>query len=122
MKPSLSIALIGLDTSHVSAFTKLLNDPDDPHHIAGAKVTAAYPGGSADLFASYSRVDKFTAELKEKYGVAIVDTPEAAAEAADVVFITSVDGRVHLHQFERVVSYQKPVFVDKPFAVSVEDA
>src|SRR5439155_1565158 len=33
----LRIGLIGLDTSHVIAFTKLLNDPKSPQHVPGGK-------------------------------------------------------------------------------------
>src|SRR6478736_5543239 len=50
----LRVGIIGLDTSHVVAFTKLLNDPKDPNHVGGAKVIAAYKGGSADIESSAS--------------------------------------------------------------------
>ncbi len=36
------IGMIGLDTSHVVAFTKLLNDPAKGY---GCQVVAGYPGG-----------------------------------------------------------------------------
>ena len=36
------IGLIGLDTSHVIAFTSLLNEENNPLHVPGAIVTAAY--------------------------------------------------------------------------------
>lgn len=118
----MKLGLIGLDTSHVSRFAEILNDPSHPHHIPDARIEIAYPGGSADLHASYSRLDRFTRELADKRGVRIVDSPEAVAEACDAILITSVDGRVHLAQFEKVAPYGKPVFVDKPFAVQSRDA
>ena len=34
--------MIGLDTSHVTAFTEVLNDPAAKGHVAGAKVVAAF--------------------------------------------------------------------------------
>jgi len=117
-----SIGMIGLDTSHVSAFTKLLNDPSNEFHVPGGTVAAAYPGGSADFALSSSRVGGYTKELREQYGVEIVDSPEAVAERSDVLLLESVDGRVHLEQFRRIAAYGKPVFVDKPFAVSYADA
>ena len=117
-----NIGFIGLDTSHVTAFAKLLNDPKDEHHVPGGKVTVAYPGGSADFPLSRDRVQGFTKELREQWGVRIVDSPEAVAEACDLLFITSVDGRVHREQFERTVKFKKPTFVDKPFAVTLADA
>jgi predicted dehydrogenase len=71
---------------------------------------------------SRSRVGGFTKTLREKYGVEMKETPEAVAEAVDLVLITSVDGRVHREQFERTVKFKRPTFIDKPLAVSVEDA
>ncbi len=118
----MKVGLIGLDTSHVSKFAEILNDASHPHHIPNARIEAAYPGGSADLFASYSRVDRFTQELADRRGVRIVDSPKAVAEACDLILITSVDGRVHLSQFREIAPYGKPVFVDKPFAVQFRDA
>ena len=117
------IGLIGLDTSHVTIFTKILNDPNDPHHVPGGKVTVGHhPGGSNDFHLSYDRAPKFTAELKDSFGVKIVDSIEAVAENSDLIFIESVDGRVHREQFDRVLPFGKPIFIDKPMALSSADA
>ncbi|MEC0175416.1 Gfo/Idh/MocA family oxidoreductase [Paenibacillus favisporus] len=118
----LKIAIIGLDTSHAPLFAELLNNPDHPHHVRGGKVTAAYPGGSPDFELSIGRVDKFTAEVRDNSGVPIVQSIQEAAENADAVLLLSVDGRVHLEQFRQIVPYGKPVFIDKPFAVTTRDA
>lgn len=122
MSSPLKIGFIGLDTSHVSAFARLLNDPQQPHHVPGARVTAAWAGGSADFPLSINRVAGFTAELTTDRGVEILSTPEAVAEASDLVFITSVDGRMHLDLLRRTVKYRKPTFIDKPLATSLCDA
>ena len=122
MSEPMSIGLIGLDTSHVGAFTNLLNDPGHAHHVPGAKVTVAFPGGSDDFELSYSRVDGFTKELRDDRGVRMLDSCAAVAEVADMVFITSVDGRVHLDQFKQVLPYGKPTFIDKPMAVCSDHA
>lgn len=118
----LKIAIIGLDTSHAPLFAELLNNPDHPHHVRGGKVTAAYPGGSPDFELSIGRVDKFTAEVRDNSGVPIVQSIQEAAENADAILLLSVDGRVHLEQFRQIVPYGKPVFIDKPFAVTTRDA
>src|SRR3954466_14487579 len=99
----LKIGLVGLDTSHVTGFAGLLNDPGNASHVPGGKIVAAYPGGSKDFELSWSRVDGFTKTLREKYSVEMKDSPEAVAEAVDLLLITSVDGRVHREQFERTV-------------------
>lgn len=116
------IGLVGLDTSHVTAFAAILNDSSNPNHVPGGKVVAAYPGGSKDFELSWSRVEGFTKTLREKYSVDMKETSEAVAEAVDLLFITSVDGRVHREQFERTAKFKRPTFIDKPLAVSVADA
>ena len=65
------VGIIGLDTSHSTAFTKLLNDTADGQHVAGCRVVAASPQGSPDIESSFSRVPEYTAEVK-KHGVEIV--------------------------------------------------
>lgn len=118
----LRIGMIGLDTSHVPAFTKLLNDPANEHHVPGGRVTVAFPGGSQDIDLSRNRVEGFTSELRDKWGVKIVDSPEAVAEACDILFLESIDGRVHRPQFEQTVKYRRPTFIDKPFTINSGDA
>jgi predicted dehydrogenase len=118
----LKIGLIGLDTSHAPEFTRLLNDEKGRDHVPGGRVVAAFPGGSPDMDVSRNRVEGFTKTLREKYSVEMKDGPEAVAEAVDLVMILSVDGRVHRSQFERTAKFKRPTFIDKPFAVSVEDA
>ncbi|MBV6713722.1 Gfo/Idh/MocA family protein [Paenibacillus chitinolyticus] len=121
-QPSLRIGMIGLDTSHAVEFTKLLNDPGHPWHVPGGRVVIAYPGGSEDFELSRSRVGGFTEKLRGEYGVEIADSPAAVAAACDAILLESADGRVHAEQFRQIAPYGKPVFVDKPLAVSSRDA
>ncbi len=118
----LRLGLIGLDTSHVTAFTRLLNDPKEKNHIPGARVVVAFKGGSPDIESSIKRVDGFTKELQQNYGVRIVETIEQVCQEADAVLLTSVDGRPHLQQVRPVLRAKKPVFIDKPAAGSLKDA
>ena len=116
------VGIIGTDTSHVTAFTKLLNDKRDPNHVPGARVVAAFKGGSPDVDESRTRIDRFAAELKDKWGVELVDSIEALCEKVDAVLLESVDGRPHLNQVRPVFKAKKRVFVDKPFTASYADA
>ena len=116
------VGMIGLDTSHVVAFTKLLNNAGTPEHIPGARVVAAFKGGSDDIESSYSRVDRFTAELRDEYGVEIVDSIEKLCTMVDAIMLESVDGRPHLEQAKPVFEAGLPVFIDKPLAGSLADA
>jgi hypothetical protein len=117
----LRIGLIGLDTSHVIAFTQLLNDPAHPSHVPGGRVVAAFKGGSPDLPDSRDRVEGYTQELREKWGVQILDSIEALCAAVDAVMLESVDGRPHLEQARPVLRARKPLFIDKPMAGSLRD-
>jgi hypothetical protein len=118
----LRVGLIGLDTSHVVAFTRSLNDASSPDHVPGGRVVAAFKGGSPDVPASATRVDKFTADLQSTYGVRIVPTIAELCDLVDAVLLESVDGRVHLAQAREVLRRGKRLFIDKPMAASFSDA
>src|SRR5690625_4810025 len=106
--------MIGLDTSHCAAFTTLLNNNDDPHHVSGGKVQVAYPGGSPNMAMSYDRIDGVTARLRDELGVTIVDSIEEVVEQSDAIRLESVDSRMHLEEFRKIAPFGKPVFIDKP--------
>jgi hypothetical protein len=112
------IGIIGTDTSHAGAFANLLNGGTVP----GAKIVAAYKGGSADIESSRTRVDKYAEELKTKWGVEIVNDIPTLASKVDGILLLSLDGRTHLSQFRAVLAAKKPVFIDKPLASTLADA
>jgi len=122
MGADLRIGIIGTDTSHVGAFTSILNDPANPNHIPGARVVAAYKGGSKDLKSSYERVDKYAEEIHTKYGVEIVPDIPTLLTKVDAVLLESVDGRPHLAQAKQVIEGGKPLFIDKPLSSTYADA
>ena len=115
------IGMIGLDTSHCLAFTKLLNDPKAAADIAGFRVVAVYPKGSPDIESSTSRVPKYTEEIK-KLGVRIVDDLDELVGQVDAILLETNDGRPHLEQIIPALKAGLPVFVDKPIAGSLTDA
>lgn len=110
--------MIGLDTSHVVAFTKLLNNPNERYHVPGGEVVVAFPGGSPDFELSMSRIEGFTEQLNTHFNVEIVDSIEQVAAKSDAILLESVDGAVHHEQLRAIVDYQKPIFIDKPFSLS----
>lgn len=117
----LRAGIIGLDTSHVIAFTNMINDPKATDERADVEVVAGYPGGSPDIPSSADRVEKFTEQLRGK-GIEICDSIDELLTKVDVVLLESVDGRPHLDQVKPVFAAGKPVFIDKPFAGSLADA
>ena len=115
------VGIIGLDTSHATAFTRILNDPKAPPELANCRVVAAYPQGSPDIKSSVERVPGYTEEVK-KLGVEIVDSIDALLAKVDAVLLETNDGRPHLEQVRPVLKAGKPVFIDKPISASLADA
>lgn len=118
----LRLGIVGTDTSHVIGFATAYNDPSSSGHVSGARIVAAFRGGSPDIPASRDRIDGFTRQLQEKYGIEIVDTIAELCRRVDGVLLTSNDGRVHLAQAREIISAGKPLFIDKPLASTLEDA
>jgi hypothetical protein len=112
------LGIIGTDTSHAGAFANLLNGGTVP----GAKIVAAYKGGSPDVESSRTRVDNFTKELQTKWGVEIVNDIPTLASKVDGILLLSLDGRTHLPQFKAALAAKKPIFIDKPLASTLSDA
>jgi len=67
-------------------------------------------------------VDKYAAEIEQKYGVELVPDIPALCAKVDAVLIESVDGRTHLPQARQAIAARKPMFIDKPLASTLEDA
>ncbi len=115
------IGIIGLDTSHSPAFTKMFNAAQQDSRLNGYKVVAAYPQGSKDIASSIKRIPEYTAQVKEM-GVEIVDSIGQLLEKSDVVLLETNDGRPHLEQALQVLKAGKKMFVDKPVTASLHDA
>lgn len=118
----LKLGLIGTDTSHVIAFTKSFNGPPGPNYVEGARVVAAYKGGSPDVESSHTRVDRFAEQLKTEWSIEFVDEIAELCTKVDAILLESVDGRTHLEQARQAFTCGKPVFIDKPLASTLEDA
>lgn len=118
----LRLGIIGTDVSHVIHFSRLLNKPGEADHIEGARIVAAYKGGSPDVESSRTRVDGYAADLAKTYGVEIVPDIPTLCSKVDGVLLESGDGRIHLEQAKLVFAAHKPVFIDKPLASTLEDA
>lgn len=116
----LTVGVIGLDTSHSTAFSKIINQAEAGSHRAACKVTHAYPHGSPDIESSVSRIPGYTKDIKE-LGVSVTDSIEELLEKVDAVLLETNDGRPHLEQAMKVFKAGKPVFIDKPIAASLED-
>ena len=117
----LKVGIIGLDTSHATAFTNILNGEKQRPETFGSRMVAAYPKGSPDIESSVSRVPSYTEAVK-KQGVEIVDSIEELVKRVDVVCLETNDGRPHFEQLIPVLKAGKPCFIDKPISGSLSDA
>lgn len=117
----MKLGLIGLDSSHAVEFSRILNDKNSRWHIPDHPVIAAYPGEvSMDFPMSRDRMKLFTDQVVQ-YGVKLYPDIKSVMERVDAVFLEQVDARKRLMQFEEIVRWGKPVFVDKPFALNLKD-
>ncbi|MFM7517548.1 MAG: Gfo/Idh/MocA family protein [Pirellula sp.] len=115
------VGVIGLDTSHAGAFSKIMREAPASSPMSRLKIVAAFPGGSPDIPSSIDRVPNYTKEF-EAQGIQIVDSIDALLEKVDAVMLNSLDGRKHLEQVYPVFKSGKRVFIDKPLAADLTDA
>lgn len=115
------VGIIGLDTSHSIAFTKVLNEHQHTGEYLGYQVVAAYPHGSRDIPSSMDRIPGYTEEI-QKMGVRIMGSIAELLEQVDVVLLETNDGKLHLEQALEVFKAGKRMFIDKPITASYADA
>jgi predicted dehydrogenase len=115
------VGIIGLDTSHSTEFTKVLNGTIPDPAYEGYKIVAAYPRGSQDIQSSFERIPAYTEEVR-KEGVEIVGSIAELLQKVDVVLLETNDGRPHLAQALEVIKAGRPLFVDKPVAGTLAEA
>jgi hypothetical protein len=106
------LGIVGTGSSLI-AFTQILNDPNDPDHVPGARVVAAYRG---------SRADKIGDELRAKWKVDITPDIGSLCRKVDAVLIASDNAAERLVQIKSVIAAGKPMFIESPLAATLDDA
>lgn len=115
----IKLGIIGLDTSHSTAFTELLNSGDQTNpYVQKFEVVAAYPYGSTTIESSYKRIPSYIEAVK-KHGVKITSSIAEMLDMVDCVLLETNDGRLHLEQAEEVFRSGKPVYIDKPVGATL---
>ncbi len=109
----IKVGIIGLDTSHSTAFTELLNGDSDDPYVRKFEIVAAYPYGSRTIESSYKRIPGYIEEVK-KYGVEITSSISELLDKVDCVMLETNDGRLHIEQAVEVFRSGKICYVDKP--------
>lgn len=119
LKP-LRAGIVGRDTSHVPAFTKLFNKGETTGELAGIKVTTGYTGGT-DMPASKDRKESSCSSFVTWAWRSSIAS-QSRSKKVDVVLLESVDGRIHLQEAREIFKAGKPVFIDKPVAGTLAEA
>jgi predicted dehydrogenase len=116
------LGLVDFDTSHVVQFSERINHVGiaEDQWVEGGRVVAGYVGTSEITPAA--TIEQYTAQCRDECGVELVSRPEDLLGQVDGVFIESQCGAVHLERARPFLEAGLPVFIDKPFANSVEDA
>ena len=117
----LHFGLVGVDSSHAPAVTRLLGG-GVTGAVPGATITAAWKGEAArDFPPGRDRIDPLAREVAE-LGVPFCGTPEEVAERCDALLVVASDARTHPGLFTRLAVLGKPVYVDTRFALTTREA
>ena len=112
------LGIIGLDTSHSTAFTELLNSESDDPFVRQFEVVAAYPYGSQVIESSYKRIPGYIEQV-QKHGVEIVESIAELCSKVDFVLLETNDGHPHAQQALEVYKAGKLCYIDKPIGATL---
>ena len=121
MKKTWKIAVIGLDTSHSVEMPKLMQDPSVPadKRVDGMKAVRCLRFDTP--FQGTKGLDERQAYM-ESIGVKVTEDFDEAVKSVDALMLEINDPAYHLAYFEKCAALGKPIFLDKPFADTVENA
>ena len=112
------VAIIGLDTSHSVALPKLMQDPEVKDQVKELRAVSCLRFSTP--FQSEKGLDERQAYL-ESIGVKVTTDFDEAVADCDAVMLEINDPAYHLEYFEKCAALGKPVFLDKPFADTLEN-
>lgn len=109
----MNIGILGTDNSRTLNFAKLINlDNRFLSDFEDVKVSHIF-----------GLEDQQNQKVKDEAAVEVISkSADELIDAVDLVFIEFRDGRLHRKYAERAIEAGKPLFVDKPLAVGLEDA
>jgi len=116
----IKISVIGLDTSHSVVFPQLMQAPDCPKNtrVPGMKAISCLRFETP--FQNKEGLDKRQKQL-EQWGVKVTENIDEALAGCDAIMLEINDGSFHLEYFKKVAALGKPVFLDKPLAMTTAD-
>ena len=116
----LRVALIGLDTSHSIEFAKRMQAPDvaADQKVEGIKAVTCLRFTTP--FQDEEGLDQRQAQL-EAWGVKVTTDFDEAVADCDAIMLEINDPAYHIEYFTRCANLDKPIFLDKPLADSIEN-
>ena len=120
MQETIKVAIIGLDTSHAVAFPQLMQDPATPKEQLVSRLRAVTCLRFETPFQNKEGLDSRQAYL-ESIGVKVTENFDEAVADCDAILIEINDPSLHLEYFEKCAPLGKPIFLDKPFADTLEN-
>ena len=120
MENRIKVAIVGLDTSHAVEFPKLMQDPSVPEKNQIHDLVATRCLRFETPFQNKAGLDKRQAYL-ESIGVMVTEDFDTAVADCDAVMIEINDPAKHLEYFAKCAKLGKPVFLDKPFADTLDN-
>lgn len=103
------IGILGTENSHALAFTEIINCNESEY--SDFNVVALY---ALEKEPSQKIVDKFP-------GIVICSSPEEMVDMVDCAIITARHGKYHKDFAMPFIKSGKPVFIDKPFTISLDE-
>lgn len=101
------IVILGCENSHANMFLDFMQSPEYRN---------------AETIGVYSRDADAANKLREKYGVPVLSTFDAAVGKADGVIVTARHGDSHYEFAAPYIASGVPMFIDKPITVDEREA
>ena len=119
MQKKIKAAIVGMDTSHAVEFPKFLHDPamEPEFRVNSVKVTRALRFETP--FQNKAGLDQRQQYL-EGIGVKVTEDFDEAVADCDAIFMEINDPSLHLEYFRKCAPLGKPIFLDKPFADTLD--
>lgn len=115
------VAIIGLDTSHSVAMPQLMQDPKTKAAFRVPSLKATRCLRFDTPFQGKKGLDERQAIL-EGLGIKVTEDFDEAVADCDAIMLEINDPAFHLPYFEKCAELGKPIFLDKPYADTLENA
>ncbi len=121
MAKKIKCAIVGLDTSHATEFPKFMQDPAMEKEYRVTTMKTTWDLRFETPFQQKDGLDERQAYL-ESIGIKVTEDFEKAVSDCDAILIEINDPTLHLEYFRKCAPLGKPIFLDKPFADTLEHA